>query len=217
MTKKKFSSTYIFLYISILIVAVAVLLGAAALFLQPYKKANIEREQKQQILAAAGYQHLDNQEVISFFKNVAEEKTIKTENETHIYNKVKQKNGDFCLVLPMFGKGMWGDIWGYIAISEDLQTIVGVTFGHKSETPGLGANIVSPDFAAHFSGMKIVDKNGQLVDIQLVKKAYATQQTNNDLHVDAITGATITSLGVQAMMRETLEKYLQILPKNCEQ
>jgi len=112
-------------------------------------------------------------------------------------------------IFPLRGKGLWDEIWGYIALDSDLNTVVGVSFDHKAETPGLGAEIKdNPKFAKQFVGKKVFDEQGQFVSISL-KKGGALP---DDPHaVDGITGATLTANGVSAMLSNGLGWYLPYL------
>lgn len=104
-------------------------------------------------------------------------------------------------IIPLRGKGLWGPIWGYIALKDDLNTVIGATFGHKSETPGLGAEISTPIFQDQFPGMEIMEGT-QFVSIEVRKgDASGTHQ------VDGISGGTITSVGVDAMLKDCLQGY----------
>jgi len=115
-----------------------------------------------------------------------------------------EKEGKSYYVIPCIGKGLWGPIWGYIAIGEDMNTVYGASFDHKSETPGLGAEIRYELFQKQFVNEQIFDQNGNFVSIE-VKKGGAKP---DDLHaVDAITGGTITSKGVTEMLKRTLKVY----------
>ncbi len=105
-----------------------------------------------------------------------------------------EKDGETVTVVPCYGAGLWGPIWGYIALNGDL-TIRGTYFDHASETPGLGAKIKDdPKFRAEFEGKSVdftaVGRNGAKVPFEVVKGGVPAGQKNA---VDAITGATITS------------------------
>ena len=135
----KFSNRYIFIFITIIVVICAAILTFASVGLQPFQKANRERERMSQILQASGYVNLPD--VIAFYKQVASDTIIKGEKEDLPLIKVKSKDGNINYVLPLRGKGLWGPIWGFIAVKSDGKTVNGAVFDHKSETPGLGAEI----------------------------------------------------------------------------
>jgi Na+-transporting NADH:ubiquinone oxidoreductase subunit C len=104
----------------------------------------------------------------------------------------------------MVGKGLWGPIWGFVALEGDYNTVYGAVFSHKSETPGLGAEISEAFFQEPFEGKTIYNTEGKLVSID-VKKGGAGD--SNPHAVDGITGGTITSVGVQEMMKRTFGIY----------
>ncbi|MBK7410289.1 MAG: NADH:ubiquinone reductase (Na(+)-transporting) subunit C [Saprospirales bacterium] len=111
-----------------------------------------------------------------------------------------------CYIFAVRGNGLWDEIWGNVALESDLNTIAGVAFDHKGETPGLGAEIKdNPAFPRQFIGKQIFDDQGQYVSIK-VKKGGA--EKGNTHQVDAITGATITSDGVTKMFELGLKNYL---------
>ncbi|QSE99031.1 NADH:ubiquinone reductase (Na(+)-transporting) subunit C [Fulvivirga lutea] len=105
-------------------------------------------------------------------------------------------------ILPLYGAGLWDKIWGYVALKNDLNTIAGASFDHKQETPGLGARISTPEIQNRYVGKEILDDNGNLVSVSMVKGEGNSGLTEHQ--VDGMSGATITGRGVNAM----LEKYL---------
>ena len=165
------SNGYIFLYSTILVVIVAVLLTATALWLQPYQQRNKENEKRIKILEAAGVSEDGKIDI------------IEGELPHYLVN-------DSIRVVPLQGKGLWGPIWGYIAIAPDGKTIVGANFDHKSETPGLGGEITTEKFQSQFKG-KQISADGYYLPVEF----------------DAITGATKTSNGVKEMIDNTMQQY----------
>jgi Na+-transporting NADH:ubiquinone oxidoreductase subunit C len=119
----------------------------------------------------------------------------------YVYNTAEGEN----YITAVRGKGLWDEIWGYVAIQKDLSTIAGVAFDHKAETPGLGAEIKdNPAFPAQFKGDKLYNKEGEFVSV-LVKKGGSDK---DDPHaVDAISGATVTCDGVTDMLEEGIRYY----------
>ncbi len=140
----------------------------------------------------------DEIDVAKVWKEPAQER----EMPVFIYDNAGKKY----YIFPLRGKGLWDDIWGYVALDSDLNTLVGVSFDHKGETPGLGAEIKdNPHFAEQFAGKQIFDEQGQFVSVVLKKGGAAP----GDKHaVDAITGATLTSNGVTQMLKTGLGWYL---------
>lgn len=124
-----------------------------------------------------------------------------------------EKDGKTYFVIPLVGTGLWGPIWGYIALEEDMNTVYGATFDHKGETPGLGAEIKQPAFQAPFVGEKIFDESGNFVSIKVIKGGAPADDKHG---VDAITGGTITSNGVSKMLENTLKVYVPYFKKNSD-
>lgn len=114
-----------------------------------------------------------------------------------------QKDGKTGYVIPTQGNGLWGPVYANIALDEDFNTVVGVTFSHDSETPGLGAEITTEKFQAPFIGKQILDESGNVVSIAVKKNA----DPNGAHEVDAISGGTMTSNGVSAMLGDDLTRY----------
>ena len=187
------SNRHIFLYATILIVVVAVLLTVTALWLQPFQDRNAKNEKRINILTAAGIQNVTAKNAALLFEKhctaefLLDENGNPTEGDEGLPVFVIDKQTS---VIPMQGNGLWGPIWGYLAIASDGKTIVGATFGHKSETPGLGGEITTEKFQDQFAGKQIMD-NGTIVPVEF----------------DAITGATKTSNGVKDMIDSTLRLY----------
>lgn len=114
-----------------------------------------------------------------------------------------EKDGSRFFVMPVGGQGLWAGVWGYVAVGEDLNTIAGASFDHKSETPGLGAEIATPFFETQFTGKKIHDDNGEFVSIRVVKPG----GPKSDHAVDGISGGTFTSVGVDEMLMRCMSVY----------
>ncbi len=127
-----------------------------------------------------------------------------------------KKNGQEFYVVPVRGAGLWGPIWGSIAFESDFNTIAGATFDHKSETPGLGADINKNWFEVEFKGKSIFDKDGNFVSIAVVKGGVANSNINPAHGVDAISGGTITSNGVSLMLQDCLENYVPFIEKTLK-
>lgn len=151
----------------------------------------------------------------AFGLNLKEElykKSVQKPFELPLY--VVQKEGQKIYIVPMRGVGLWGPIWGNMALKDDFKTVVGVTFGHKSETPGLGAEIATPIFTTQFPGKTIFDSNDKFVSVSVVKGGIANQPAEKQPHmVDAISGGTITSNGVSEMLENVLESYEPFIKK----
>jgi Na+-transporting NADH:ubiquinone oxidoreductase subunit C len=114
-----------------------------------------------------------------------------------------QESGEKNYIIPLVGKGLWGPIWGYVALKEDMNTVAGVTFDHKTETPGLGAEINEGWFEINFND-KTIFEGQEFVSIKVMKGGAGK---DNPHGVDAISGGTITSNGVGEMLERTLRIY----------
>ena len=120
---------------------------------------------------------------------------------------VGEKDGKTYYVAPIYGKGLWDAIWGYVSLDENM-VIQGAYFDHKGETPGLGANIKQRYFMDDFIGEHLLDENGVFKGVDVAKgNADPTNQDKTDNEVDAIAGATITGNGVTAMIKSDLKLY----------
>lgn len=117
-------------------------------------------------------------------------------------------DGKKSYVVPLYGKGLWDAIWGYVALESDLKTVKGAFFDHKGETPGLGANIKESFFYEDFKGESIYS-GAEYKGITVAKgNNDPTNTRKGDNKVDAIAGATITGDGVSAMIKKDLKLYI---------
>ena len=117
-------------------------------------------------------------------------------------------NDQTITVLPIYGAGLWGPVWGYLAFAQDGRSIDGAIFDHKSETPGLGAKIAEEPFDGQFKGHKLTDEGGFSV-----VKGGAHGDINS---VDAISGASITSQAVGTTINIWMKYYLPYLNSLAE-
>lgn len=123
---------------------------------------------------------------------------------------ILDNNGKEVTVVAVYGAGLWGPVWGYVAFNEDHKTVAGAYFDHESETPGVGAKIKDdPTFRAEFVG-KVADFNSD-EPLAIVKNA------SGDSQVDAISGATMTSKGLSAAIIKWLDQYKPYFEKNEEE
>lgn len=228
----KDSNKATFLFSSIMVVVVAVMLSVTSISLSPYQAKNSRIEKMKNILTSVSVltetddtervfdQYISRQIVlnnkgeevtgkvaafdIDLKKELDKVKTGKTDEQLFPLF-ICNKDGKSFYIIPVRGKGLWGPIWGYISLESDMNTIYGVSFGHKSETPGLGAEIETEKFQQQFIGKKIFDEAGNFVSVSAIKGGSAP----TDMHgVDAISGATITSKGVTEMFHRTLSNYI---------
>lgn len=115
-------------------------------------------------------------------------------------------------IIPTYGVGLWGPIWGYVALEDDFNTVYGATFDHKGETPGLGAEIAEAEFQVQFRGKKIMSESNTFVSVRVVKPTDKTD-FGDEHRVDGISGGTITSRGADAMLKNCIEPYLAYFGK----
>ena len=117
--------------------------------------------------------------------------------------------GSTVYAIPVFGKGLWSTLYGYLALEADLETVRGMTFYAHGETPGLGAEIEQAWFQDNFVGKKIYDA-GALRTIQVVKGTVENRiqdPGDRDYYVDGISGATITGRGVSNLLETKVALY----------
>lgn len=216
---KHFSNKYIILYTTVLVTVVALVLAVISIGLQPRQEKNREMEKMYQILTATGYQNIDKEKVIDLFNQVAKKESIdnttnqESKNTKELYI-VTTPSQSLSYVISLNGKGLWGPVWGYLAIDEDMNTIIGAVFSHKSETPGLGAEITEKSFTSQFIGKTLFDENGNFVSVKIVKGGVENSNINPDHAVDAISGGTITSQSVEKMIADCLTEYIPFLEQN---
>ena len=223
-------NSFTFGFIIIMVVIVAALLSVAYIKLKPYQDRNIELEKKQNILSSVGitvdrdnaeakYSTYIKSEIV--LNNKGEEvegsafdvdlgKEIKKDVNTQLLPLfISEVDGATRYIIPLRGKGLWGPIWGFIALEDDLNKVYGAVFDHKKETPGLGAEINTPMFQDPFSG-KTIFEGEVFTPIKVIKGG----PKEGDMHgVDGISGGTITSNGVSDMLSERLNMYLPYFNK----
>ncbi|MEQ8903933.1 NADH:ubiquinone reductase (Na(+)-transporting) subunit C [Ekhidna sp.] len=118
-------------------------------------------------------------------------------------------------IFPTFGSGLWDWISSYVAFGPDLNTVKGIAFDHKSETPGLGARITEATVQNRYIGKEIYNDQGELVSITMVKGEGNDGLTEHE--VDGLSGATMTAKGVNAMLEKYLECYAAFIEKTKSQ
>ena len=211
------SNVYIITYSVVMVVIVAVLLSLAAIGLKPRQDANILNEKKSQIVKALGYDATTSYDDVVAEAALLNAEGAVVENDTQkVFDALQSvkdsrdagqfpifKATDGSVVVPLYGAGLWGPIWGYVALAADMNTVKGIVLDHSGETPGLGAEITTAKHQAMYVG-KTVFEGEEFVGITL-KKGGADK--NNPHEVDAITGGTKTSDGVSAMIKDCLESY----------
>lgn len=234
---KNFSNTYIFTFALAMVVIVALLLSLAAMSLKPFQDKNIEVEKKQDILASLQVKSTP-QDAVGLYAKYVTGSFVVNKNGEKIDGKdafamdIKAEqakpageralpvfvgtlvDGSKAYVVPLRGKGLWGPIWGYLSLKPDLNTVYGAVFDHQGETPGLGAEISEEWFQKPFAGKKIFRDADKFNSIK-VRKGGATE--GDPYSVDAISGGTITSKGLEAMLDSCLAQYKTYFIQNRQQ
>ena len=114
-------------------------------------------------------------------------------------------------ILAMYGKGLWNDIWGYIALETDMNTVTGIVFDHKGETAGLGSRITDRAVQERYTGKKIFDAGGEIASVNMLKGENNKPASLDDHNINGLSGATITAKGVNYMMIDYLNCYLPLI------
>jgi Na+-transporting NADH:ubiquinone oxidoreductase subunit C len=223
-----------------MVVLVAALLAMAATILKPFQQKNLEIAKKLEILHSVdkGWDAGSAKDKTKFVESeydkyiaktfvlntagdtisgrdafevdaAAEMKKDSTERVYPVFMCTKD-DGSKNFIFPVRGKGLWGPIWGYVAIGDDLNTITGVFFDHQGETPGLGAEINTRWFQAQFVKKKIFDEGGSFTSVKVLKN---NEPKIPDHSVDAISGGTITSKGLEATIFDSMKNYLPFIKK----
>ncbi|WP_077155822.1 Na(+)-translocating NADH-quinone reductase subunit C [Bacteroides bouchesdurhonensis] len=220
------SNSYTIIYASVMVVIVAFLLAFVSSSLRETQSKNVQLDTKKQILAALNIKNVEDadEEYKKYVKgdmlmnvdgtlteNTGDfvtnyEKEAKENQRLHVF--VCEVDGQTKYVVPVYGAGLWGAIWGYVALNEDKDTVYGTYFSHASETPGLGAEIATDWFQKAFEGKKTIE-NGT-VALGVTKNGKVEKP---EYQVDGISGGTITSVGVDAMLKACLNSYLSFLTK----
>lgn len=224
----KQSNVYTIVYIVVMVVIVGAALAFTSLSLKDRQQENADADKMRQILQsvhvateratvvetfnrcitqqlivdAAG--HVTDNGNAAFSVNVAEEAKKPYDQRKLPVFVCTLPDGAVKYVLPLAGMGLWGPIWGYVALDADASTIYGAYFDHQGETPGLGAEITKPAFTDQFEGKQLF-KQGQFLPVAVLKKGI--KPANGEDYVDGISGGTITSKGVGAMLDDCLQPY----------
>lgn len=219
------SNVYTIVYASVMVIIVAFLLAFVSSVLKPAQEANVENDTKGQILTSLNIDiKADDFNVAKEFENVQDMLWNGTElvpyegkflsaygsaikaGELHVF--VAEVGGETKYVLPVTGRGLWGGLWGYIALNADKKTVFGTYFYHTSETAGLGARIGERWFQEQFNGKPIfAGDDTQNIALSVVKAGASKAETE----VDGVTGATLTSDGVSAMVKDGLTVYISFI------
>ncbi len=218
------SDIYAIIYSAVVVVIVAFLLAGVSSLLKPIQDENIRLDKKKQILAslniknvadaAAEYDNvIKSDPVVNATGNVVKENggfevANDAVEDSNLPLYIAEVNGEKKYIIPMTGNGLWGGIWGYLALNDDCNTVYGVYFSHAGETPGLGAEIAADKFQSRFPGKQVI-RDGE-VALSVVKKVQ-----DDAVEVNAVSGATITCNGVDAMLKEKIAPYKAYLKANA--
>ena len=218
-------NSYTLIYMVVIITIVSLLLSITSGSLRSFQEDNVRLDTKKQILNSLPGVELGEDAAATYAATIkeynmldAEGNVVKTldpvadfdikaeEGQFPMY--VAEVNGETKYILPMNGAGLWGAIWGYMALNDDRNSVFGVFFNHAGETPGLGADIVTPKFCNPFIGKHLLNAEGQFVSIAVEKAGIKAEGRDQ---VDAISGGTITSKGVETMLSTSLGNYEKFL------
>lgn len=221
-------NSYTLIYAAVMVIIVALMLAFVSGALREKQDANVKLDKKKQILkslnvdlegqdAAALYDKYivgglvlnSKAEVLSTSKDEAFDIDVVKELSKKLEDRklpvyVANVDGQTKYIVTLKGTGLWGPIWGYIALNEDKNTVYGTYFSHASETPGLGANIAETPFQKQFIGKHILNSQNEFVSIAVMKAGHMAEGQDQ---VDAISGGTITSKAVEKMLRDCLSQY----------
>lgn len=231
----KQGNTYTILYSAVMVVVVAAILAIASVSLRPFQQENIRIDKMMQILSSVNIKSTAQDAVSLYEKYITDSYVVdatgrRAEAEAFgidIAAEVRRDaaerrlpvfvctldNGDVKYILPLYGAGLWGPIWGYISVDADGHKVYGSYFAHQGETPGLGAEIGNAAFQQQFAGKRLFI-GGEFKPVAVMKKGQ--KPLDGADYVDAISGGTITSKGVQSMIQDCLlpyEPFLKSLDK----
>jgi Na+-transporting NADH:ubiquinone oxidoreductase subunit C len=224
------SNSYIIIYSAILTVVCGGLLALAAEGLKEKQQFNVDQEQKKNILSTV-MTLKDGDDVNAIYdKSVSayvidyNGKKVEGVNPAKLALKPEWKkapkdrmlpiyefksatdpNKIEFVVLPVYGYGLWNDIYGFVALKSDMNTVQGVSFSHVGETPGLGARITESEVQERFKGKSIFD--GDVVVSITMMKGEGMDYSNDSHKVDGMSGATLTGKGVNNMLVDYFKSY----------
>ena len=229
------SNLYTFLFVGIMIVGIASILAYTSQTLKPMQDENVKNEKMQNILSTVGINVSREEAEESYKKYIVDELALKIDGsineninpfsdlnlakelkkdyeDQHFPLYVAEINSEKYYIIELRGTGLWDAIWGYISLKSDFNTVNGVSFDHKGETAGLGAEITKDWFKESFKDEKIFNSDGELVGITVLKGNNDPNNIDKDDHeVDAISGSTITGDGVTDMIYERVNNDLPYL------
>ncbi len=232
----KNSNIYHILYAGVMVLVVGVALAFVYMQLKPTQDENVANDTRNQILSAlhiapangdsikATYEKyitgemlidtagnvVDTAKGVAFNVALEMKKNMKSADRKYPVLVCTLDDGSVKYVIPMYGAGLWGPIWGYMAVNSDGSTVYGANFSHEGETPGLGARIAEEPFQKEFENKQFL-KDGEFKSVAVLKKGI--KPTNGADYIDALSGATITSRGVSDMIDACVTPYKNFLMK----
>lgn len=224
------SNSYTLGFTTLVTIILGIMLSAAATLLKDRQQLNIELDIKKNILRALDisgpadvkltaeeYQQMFLEKIRSYVVDQSGHRVnnMKPEDIDHktmsglypVFEKVIN-NQTAGYAIPISGKGLWSTIYGYLALENDCKTVMGITFYKHGETPGLGGEIDKDWFTSNFVGKQIFDPSGKLVGIQIVKRTVDETRAEAYHQVDGISGATLTTRGMNIFIEQDLKNYL---------
>lgn len=232
----KQSNLYTLIYIIVLVTVVGSALGFTAISLKSRQEANANADKMRQILASVAITPAKDSIAADYARYIVDSFVVNNSGErvdgadaftVDVARQIKESDdkrllpvyecrtadGALRYILPLYGAGLWGPIWGYVSVDADGSTVYNAFFAHQGETPGLGAEIEKTAFSGQFPG-KHLFKDGQFMPIAVVKAGQ--HPAGDEDYVDGISGGTITSKGVGAMIANCLTPYRAFLEKMKE-
>ena len=224
-------NSYTLIYAAVLVVVVAFLLAFVSSALKPTQDKNLALDKKKQILASLNIRDLSSDsEVEARYNEVVQADLIVDSHGAVVDEGEDKESGGFAMankditpdrlpvylckvngqtkyVVPMTGRGLWGGLWGYMAVNADLKTVYGAYFSHESETAGLGALIAEEKFQNQFKGKHLYADTADMEIALTVVKHGKVEPGKEAYEVDGVTGSTLTSMGVANMVKSGLQMY----------
>ena len=236
------SNGYLLMFTGILTIVCALVLAGLSIALKKPTEENEKLDKRSKILGAAtDIEGLSNEEINTIYENdivsfvVDQDGNVLEDVSVDDIDIEKQyKDKDFTklpvykyrddvdpkkfrsYIMPMYGNGLWDNIWGYVSIGNDFNTIKGAIFAHKAETPGLGAKIAEKDYQDRFIGKKIFNESGKLKSVKM-EKGEGNKYPDNPHSVDGMAGASMTGAGLNDMLKKYFGYYEPFMTKEKEQ
>lgn len=231
------NNSYTLLYATVMVVIVALVLAFVSGSLKEKQTTNVELDKMKQILSSLNIDTKDQDAKALWKQYITEELVVNSAAEVvaspkveafdivlkkELAKKLEERelplfvaniDGAPKYVISVYGAGLWGPIWGYVALNEDKNTIYGTYFSHASETPGLGAEISAKPFQEKFVGKSILNDQREFLSVAVVKPG---QSAEGQDYVDGISGGTITSKGVEKMLMDCLGQYEAYFKQSTE-